>query len=177
MSKIAKAIADAIFNAKVGCGYESVLNGLREDIDTVGVKVWREDESVKFPFQAFKTDAGVDLYVHSVETRPDGSICYHTGLHFKLPEDYYMEICPRSSITNTRAVMQNAPGILDENYTGELTVVQRAIDGSGAQYKVGERIAQVIVRRRERIKWVEVQGKEDLGDTDRGDGGYGSTGK
>ena len=156
------------------------INSLLEQIDKVKVKVWREHESVKLPTYAKSGDACVDVYVDSIETKPDGRVCYHTGLHFKLPEDYEMEIRPRSSNTKTIAVMQNAPGTLDEGYTGELMIVHRNLEYSKVaipQYTVGDRCAQILVRRRERIVWDEVSSVQDLGNTERGSGGFGSSGK
>lgn len=71
-----------------------------------------------------------------------------------------MEIRPRSSITKTKSVIQNAPGTVDEGY-----------------YSVGDKVAQLLIRRRERIVWDQVKSLDDLGYTDRGDGGSGSTGR
>ena len=156
------------------------INSLLEQIDEVKVKVWREHESVKLPTYAKSGDACMDVYVDSIETKPDGRVCYHTGLHFKLPEDYEMEIRPRSSNTKTIAVMQNAPGTLDEGYTGELMIVHRNLEYSKVaipQYSVGDRCAQILVRRRERIVWDEVSSVQELGNTERGSGGFGSSGK
>lgn len=156
------------------------INSLLEELDQVKVKVWREHESVKLPTYAKSGDACMDIYVDSVETKPDGRVCYHTGLHFKLPEDYEMEIRPRSSNTKTIAVMQNAPGTLDEGYTGELMIVHRNLEYSKVaipQYSVGDRCAQILVRRRERIVWDEVSSVQELGNTERGSGGFGSSGK
>ena len=156
------------------------INSLLEQIDKVEVKVWREHESVKLPTYAKPGDACMDVYVDSVEIKPDGRVCYHTGLHFKLPEDYEMEIRPRSSNTKTIAVMQNAPGTLDEGYTGELMIVHRNLEYSKVavpQYTVGDRCAQILVRRREHIVWDEVSSVQDLGNTERGSGGFGSSGK
>lgn len=156
------------------------INSLLEELDKVKVKVWRENESVKLPTYAKSGDACMDVYVDSIETKPDGGVCYHTGLHFKLPEDYEMEIRPRSSNTKTMAVMQNAPGTLDEGYTGELMIVHRNLENPKVavpQYTVGDRCAQILVRRRERIVWDEVYTLNDLGNTERGSGGFGSSGK
>lgn len=156
------------------------INSLLEQLDEVKVKVWREHESVKLPTYAKSGDACMDVYVDSIETKPDGGVCYHTGLHFKLPEDYEMEIRPRSSNTKTIAVMQNAPGTLDEGYTGELMIVHRNLEYSKVaipQYSVGDRCAQILVRRRERIVWDEVSSVQELGNTERGSGGFGSSGK
>ena len=182
MSKITKAIANAIYGFNIGdiSTYDELIKQLERDIDTVNVKIWCEDETVKLPTYARPGDACMDVYVHSVEIKEDCRIVYHTGLHFKLPDDYEMEIRPRSSNTKTTAVMQNSPGTLDENYTGELMIVHREMNTGimpTPHYKVGDRVAQILVRRRERIQWNEVVTKEDLGITERGDGGFGSTGR
>lgn len=149
-------------------------------LDECKVKVWREDNTVKLPTYSKEGDACMDVYVHRIETKPDGRIVYHTGLHFALPENYEMKIRPRSSITKTLAVMQNAPGTLDQGYRGELMIVHRDIESpkSGiAHYSVGDRCAQILVCRREQIIWDEVKTKEELGVTERGIGGFGSTGR
>lgn len=182
MSKIARTIANAIYDVKQGVidNYDNLLKQLELGLDEVEVKVWREDDTVKLPTYAHDDDACMDIYVHSVEYKDDGRVIYHTGLHFKLPEDYEMEIRPRSSITKTIVIIQNTPGCLDEGYTGELMIVMRNLDDptlSISVYGVGDRVAQIIIRRRERIIWNEVKNLEDLGMTKRGNGGYGSTGK
>lgn len=182
MSKISRAIANAIYDVKRGVieDYDNLLKRLEKDLDEVEVKIWREDDTVKLPIYAKSGDACMDVYVHSIEYKDDGRVVYHTGLHFKLPEDYEMEIRPRSSNTKTLAVMQNTPGTLDGGYRGELMIVHRQIDdptNSCSEYGVGDRVAQILIRRRERIVWDEVTTKEDLGTTERGDGGFGSTNK
>ena len=182
MSKIARAIANVIYDAQQGLifSFDELVKKLEKDLDNVEVKIWREDDTVKLPTYAHNDDACMDVYIHSIEYKDDGRIIYHTGLHFELPKDYEMEIRPRSSITKTIAIMQNTPGCLDEGYRGELTIVHRQIDyqtSSCSQYGVGDRVAQIIIRRRERIIWNEVKNLEDLGETSRGNGGYGSTGK
>lgn len=179
MSKVVEIISEALRtlhynnNVEEACGILSQLNECK-------VKVWREDETVKLPTYAKPGDACMDVYVHSIEYKDDGRVVYHTGLHFKLPKDYEMEIRPRSSNTKTMAVMQNAPGTLDEGYTGELMIVHRDMDdptASVSRYGVGDRVAQIIIRRRERIIWDEVSTQEELGVTERGENGFGSTGR
>lgn len=149
-------------------------------LDECKVKVWREDDTVKLPTYSKEGDACMDVYVHRVEFKDDGRVVYHTGLHFALPKDYEMIIRPRSSNTKTTLVMQNSPGTLDGGYRGELLVVMRdMIDPTSgkSEYGIGDRCAQILVRRRERIFWAEVKTKEELGVTERGDGGFGSTNK
>lgn len=179
MSKTVNILTTAIGWAMEGAPLGDVINKLKE-LDEVEVKIWREDDTVKLPTYAKPGDACMDVYVHSIEYKDDGRVVYHTGLHFRLPEDYEMEIRPRSSMTKTYAIMQNSPGTLDEGFTGELLIVHRDLcepEVSYEHYKVGDRCAQIIVRRRERIIWNEVETKEDLGITERGDGGFGSTNK
>lgn len=179
MSKIVDVISDALRTLYYGNDVEEACDVLAK-LNECKVKVWREDETVKFPTYAKPGDACMDVYVHSVEKKDDGRIVYHTGLHFALSEDYEMEIRPRSSMTKTLAIMQNAPGTLDEGYTGELMIVHRSLDNPNiamAQYDVGDRCAQILVRRRERIIWYEVATQEELGVTERSAGGFGSSGK
>lgn len=179
MSKFVDVLTTAIGWAMQGAPFGDVANKLAE-LDICKVKVWREDETVKLPTYSKEGDACMDVYVHRVEFKDDGRVVYHTGLHFALPEDYEMEIRPRSSNTKTMAIMQNAPGTLDQGYRGELMIVQRDLvdlmDGQ-AYYGVDERVAQILIRRRERIFWAEVKTQNELGDTERGEGGFGSTGK
>lgn len=181
MSKLIETIVSAIvlgIHNKDNKNMEYMVRDVLSKLDRVEVKVFREDDTVKLPTYGKDGDACMDVYVHHVENKPDGRIVYHTGLHFRLPEDYEMEIRPRSSNTKTHAVMQNAPGTLDEGYTGELMIVHRRMDKyDDPEYQVGERVAQILIRHRERIIWQEVTTQEELGTTERGAGGFGSTGK
>lgn len=179
MSKFVDTLTTAIGWAMEGASFKDVAEKLKE-LDECKVKVWREDDTVKLPIYSKEDDACMDVYVHRIEYKDDGRVVYHTGLHFKLPDDYEMTIRPRSSNTKTTAIMQNAPGTLDAGYTGELLVVHRdMIDptSSKSEYGIGDRCVQVMVRRRERIIWDEVATQEELGSTERGEGGFGSTGK
>lgn len=181
MSKLVETIASAIvlgIHNKDNENMEYMVRDVLSKLDRVEVKVFREDDTVELPTYGKDGDACMDVYVHHVENKPDGRIVYHTGLHFRLPEDYEMEIRPRSSNTKTHAVMQNAPGTLDGGYTGELMIVHRRMDKyDDPEYQVGERVAQILIRHRERIIWQEVTTQEELGTTERGAGGFGSTGK
>lgn len=176
MSKIRSVLAKVIsFASDQPMSYNEVFE-LLDGIDTCKVKIWLE-EGAKMPKYAHEDDACMDLFVKNIEL-DGGRIIYHTGVHVALPEDYEMEIRPRSSITKTKSIIQNAPGTIDEGYRGEIMVVCRRIDRYGdPSYSVGDKVAQLLIRRRERIVWDQVKSLDDLGYTDRGDGGFGSTGR
>lgn len=178
MSKIVEVIGDALRALHYNDDLREACDILNQ-LDECKVKVWREDDTVKLPTYSKEGDACMDVYVHWREYKEDGRVVYHTGLHFKLPEDYEMVIRPRSSMTKTFAVMQNAPGTLDGGYTGELMIIHRDlkdVENPYAYYNVGDRCGQILVRRRERIIWDEVKTQDELGITERGENGFGSTG-
>lgn len=176
MSKIKGLLARVISLAsEQPMSYKEAIE-LLDGIDTCKVKIWLEEGAI-LPKYAHKEDACMDLFVKDVEL-DGGRTIYHTGVHVALPEDYEMEIRPRSSITKTKSVIQNAPGTVDEGYRGEIMVVCRRVDCyDDPSYSVGDKVAQLLIRRRERIVWEEVESLEDLGKSDRGDNGFGSTDK
>lgn len=221
MSKLALAIANAIYDFKTGHieTLDQLYNQLNRDIDNVSVKVWREDKSVPLPHYGKEGDACCDVYAKSIvyDAEKDRYVV-HTGLHFALPDDYEMELRPRSSNTKTEYYVPNAPMTLDWGFRGELLVIfknrtsshlyksiyligqtleettrnnqkardilidaieeyDKIIEDIGCSYKEGDRICQLLVRRREQIKWDEVETIEELGTTERGAGGFGSTGR
>lgn len=218
MSKLSKAIANAIIEFNSGLlTQDELFDELEQDIDDVSVKVWREDKSVPLPIYGKEGDACCDVYAKSIEYDADKDrFIIHTGLHFALPDEYEMELRPRSSNTKTDFYMPNSPGTLDWGYRGELLVIFknrsnihlcRCVEDSlmainqlkhvtnrieeitnncmkeleqvmnGFPYKEGDRICQLLVRRREKITWDEVETLEELGTTERGVKGFGSTGK
>lgn len=218
MSKLSKAIANAIIEFNTGfLTQDELYQKLEQDIDDVSVKVWREDKSVPLPIYGKEGDACCDVYAKSIEYDADKDrFIIHTGLHFALPDEYEMELRPRSSNTKTDFYMPNSPGTLDWGYRGELLVIFKnrsnihlcsCVENSlmainqlkhvtnrieeitnncmkeleqvmnGFPYKEGDRICQLLVRRREKITWDEVETLEELGTTERGTEGFGSTGK
>ena len=222
MSKLSKAIANAIIEFNAGLlTQDELYQKLERDIDNVSVKVWREDKSVPLPTYGKEGDACCDVYAKSIDYDSDKDrFIIHTGLHFALPDEYEMELRPRSSNTKTELYVPNAPGTLDWGYRGELLIIfkgrtnvhlfraveelkdcVRGIPGVGKNrflaacsneldkagftfpYRPisddyeGDRVCQLLVRRREKITWDEVETLEELGTTERGVKGFGSTGK
>ena len=182
--ELGQAILNAIVAYGEGDNISNVLCELQDEIYSImtantKVKVWREEKDVELPKYMNPGDACCDLYAKSIEYKDDRMIV-HTGLHFQLPENYEMEIRPRSSITKTYLYIPNTPGTVDEGYRGEVLVIFRKVDRcllDEKVFNVGDRVAQLLIRRIEKIEWEEVETLEELGTTKRGNGGYGSTGK
>lgn len=98
-----------------------------------------------------------------------------TGLFVELPENFEMQVRPRSGLAAKHGVtVLNAPGTIDADYRGEIKVILVNLSNTAFEIKPGERIAQLVVARHERVEW---QAVEVLSDTERGNGGFGSTGK
>ena len=97
-----------------------------------------------------------------------------TGLYIQLPIGYEGQIRPRSGLALQKGLsVPNAPGTIDSDYRGEIKVLLINLSDKPVVIKHGERIAQLVVARYERVEWQEVT---KLDDTDRGAGGFGSTG-
>lgn len=158
------------------------------------VKVKKLSENAVLPKKAHKTDAGFDLVATSREIDIDGNIVYGTGLAFEIPEGYVGYIFPRSSISKKNVMLTNAVGVIDSGYRGEvmakfkMTIEAGMLirEGAGEHYypitefangrvyNVGERIAQLIIMP---LPKIELEEATELSESDRGEGGYGSTGK
>lgn len=135
------------------------------------VKIKKLHENAVIPQYAKKGDAGLDLTATSLAIQGYNYV-YGTGLAVEIPEGHVGLLFPRSSISKTGMWQTNSVGVIDSGYRGEIKVVLRT-DGTHAEaYKVGERIAQLIIVPYPKIELLEVG---ELSDTDRGEGGFGST--
>lgn len=126
------------------------------------------------PTYAKELDSGVDLTAISAKDIDEGGygyIEYGTGLAIEIPEDYVGLLFPRSSISNTGLILANAVGVIDPGYTGEVKFRFKHIPNT-KKYNLGDRIGQLIIIPRPKL---EFEIAEDLAESDRGDGGFGST--
>lgn len=97
-----------------------------------------------------------------------------TGLYLEIPAGYEVQVRPRSGLAAKRGVtVLNAPGTIDADYRGEVCVILVNLGQEAFVIEKGERIAQLVLARHERIEWEE---SETLGASERGEGGFGSTG-
>lgn len=139
------------------------------------MKVKKLHHKAQTPQKAHPTDAGFDLTCTTVKYT-DKFIEYGTGLAVQLPENTVGLLFPRSSVTNKDLILGNCVGVLDQNYTGEIKFRYKKIpqsNGSANIYQEGDRIGQLVVLS---LPSVSISIVDDLEKTDRGDGGYGSTG-
>lgn len=162
------------------------------------VKIKKLNSKAQIPSYAHLGDAGMDVVATSVDITDD-YIEYGTGLAFEVPEGYCMLIFPRSSNSKKDLLLANSVGVLDSTYRGELKLrfkrsyrnLAKDIDGlyhsvathgsderfwmdCTKRYNVGDKVGQIIILPYPTIEFDEV---DSLSETDRGEGGFGSSGK
>lgn len=122
--------------------------------------------------------AGLDLKAnisHEIILKPLQRVLVETGLFIELPVGYEAQIRPRSGLAYKHGItVLNSPGTIDADYRGEVKVLLVNLSDTEFVIKDGERIAQMVIAKHEQIAWEE---SEMLNDTNRGAGGFGSTGK
>ena len=133
-----------------------------------------------FPAPAYATDlsAGMDLKADIAEPVTLGPLqrtVIPTGLYIALPEGTEAQIRPRSGLAARQGItVLNSPGTVDADYRGEIKVILVNLSDTAAVINPGDRIAQMVIARYEKIQWEET---ESLEETSRGEGGFGSTGR
>ena len=149
------------------------------------IKIKKLYEDSILPTKAHATDAGYDLYAHSKSYDNNGNVVYGSGVAMEIPKGYTGLVFPRSSNAKKDLLLSNSVGVIDSGYRGEVlfkfkpsSVIEKPdlayIPESIAKYEIGERIGQIIIIPYPDVEFVEV---EELDDSDRGTGGYGSSGK
>ncbi len=140
------------------------------------VKIKKLDKNAIIPKYAKNGDAGMDLTATSKWYDDDNNVCYGTGIAMEIPKGYVGLVFPRSSNAKQDLILSNSVGVIDSGYRGEITVKFKIVEGRplAKDYNIGDRVCQIIIIPYPNIEFVEVS---DLSKTDRGDGGYGSSGK
>ncbi len=125
-----------------------------------------------------KASAGMDIRANLEQTvvlKPLERILIPTGLYVELPVGYEAQIRPRSGLAlNEGLGILNSPGTIDADYRGEIGVIVVNLSNNVIQIEDGERICQMVINKVEQAEWVEVGTLEE---SERGDGGFGHTGK
>lgn len=137
--------------------------------------------SAKAPERMTDGAAGFDLYASDAEAlylpgvsalrRP---VRFHTGVAFEIPEGFVGLVFPRSSVCRTSMRLSNCVGVIDSDYRGEVSLVFDRTQTGREAYRAGDRVGQIVFVK---LPEVELEQAEELSETERGDGGYGSTGR
>jgi dUTP pyrophosphatase len=141
------------------------------------VKIKKLNPNVVIPSYAKDGDAGMDVIATSIISETDTQITYGLGIALEIPKGFVGLVFPRSSIRKTRLQLSNSVGVIDSGYRGELQATFNKINNNSVSendYKVGDRIAQIMIIPHPDIQFEEA---DELSDTERGEGGFGSTGK
>lgn len=142
----------------------------------VNVDIKRLDPSVALPTYAYEGDAGLDLRANAdVVIAPHERVLVPTGLAIALPDGFAGFVQPRSGMALKRGLsIANTPGLIDARYRGELKVICVNLDSHEPIYiERGERIAQLVIQE---VPVIHLHEVDELDETDRGTGGFGSSG-
>ena len=147
-------------------------------MEKISVKILKLDEKVNTP--CYQTDgaSGMDLCAfisEPITLKPLERKLIPTGLYIALPEGYEAQIRPRSGLAIKNGItVLNTPGTIDADYRGEICVILVNLSADEFTINDGDRICQMVIARHETAEWIPV---ETLSTTERGDGGFGHTGK
>lgn len=138
------------------------------------INIKKLHENAVIPQYAKKSDAGLDLVATSIISETATQITYGIGLAMEIPDGFVGLVYPRSSIRKTELGLNNSVGVIDSGYRGELQATFNKLHGEQSEpYLIGDRIAQIIIIPYPPIEFTEVN---ELSDSERGTGGFGSTG-
>ena len=155
------------------------IEAILEKVQPMNIKVKKVLEKAILPIQGSDGAAGFDLVAATEKFKPEltGPIWeYDTGLAFEIPPGYVGLVFPRSSITTkTTLMLGNGVGVIDSDYRGTIKFQYRNVNlAAGKKYNVGDRIGQIIIMP---VPSVNFEEANELNETSRGQGGFGSTGQ
>lgn len=131
--------------------------------------------SAVVPRKAHASDAGYDMACTRYEVTNGELFTYHTDISVEIPDGYVGLLFPRSSIYKKDLFLTNSVGVVDSGYRGEVMFKFKSIASEVKQhYQVGDRIGQLIIIPYPNVEFVEA---DELSESDRGEGGYGSSGR
>jgi len=161
-----------------------VLNKINTDIknetqetpiynNSLIVKVKKLSDNAVIPSYSKVGDAGMDLTITREIENTSFSVSYGFGISMEIPKNFVGLVFPRSSVRNQDLILSNCVGVIDSGYRGEIQATFKKTNGlDSIKYKVGDRGAQIIILPYPQVKMVE---SDELSDTERGTGGFGST--
>lgn len=139
------------------------------------LKVKRLNPEAKIPGYAHEGDSGMDLYsVEETELKPGETKAVKTGLQISMPKGFEAQVRPKSGLAlNHGITVLNTPGTIDSGYRGEIKVIMANFGKQAYKVEKGKKIAQMVIAR---VEEAEIQESEELDQTTRNQGGFGSTG-
>lgn len=137
------------------------------------VKIKKLHPDTVIPVYAKPGDAGLDLVATEKLIETTNQITYGTGISIEIPEGYVGLVFPRSSIRKYELELSNSVGVIDSGYRGEIQLTFNIITSYANVYEKGDKIGQLIILPYPSIELLEV---DELSETERGTGGFGSTG-
>lgn len=145
----------------------------------LNVKIKKLSKDAAIPTYAKHGDAGMDLTATSKSYDEHGNVCYGTSLAFEIPFGYVGLLFPRSSNTKKDLLLGNSVGVIDSGYRGEVMFkfrpvmpLERDIEFGPREHEMGDRIGQIVILPYPQVNFIEV---DELSNSDRGIGGFGST--
>lgn len=142
------------------------------------VRFKKKDESSKLPVKGSLNAACYDVYAHSIKLQRPDKIIVGLGFMTEIPPGFKGILVPRSSISKTNWSLANSIGIIDADYRGEWMMILKTSTSNfmyePLPFAMGERCAQIYF---EKVNDIEIEETDELSDTARGEGGFGSTGK
>lgn len=172
LSENKKDLLITIFKTTINRGFTYMANPR----ERISVKILKMNDDAVIPSYAHDTDAGADVYsCEDITIEAGETKLVHTGLKFEIPSGYEVQVRPRSGNSlKTKIRIANTPGTIDSNYRGELGVI---VDNTGTEpinITKGFKIAQILIAPTPMMEFTVV---DKLANSDRGEGGYGSTDK
>jgi dUTP pyrophosphatase len=162
---------------------DTLLNQLTSEVQTnfeaagfaTNVKIKKLHPNSVIPSYSKEGDAGMDLTIVQIHHNTSSEVTYGFGLAIEIPKGFVGLIFPRSSIRKLDLLLTNSVGVIDSGYRGEIQSTFKKTDGDRSIiYEVGERGAQIIIIPYPKINFIV---SEELSSSERGEGGFGSTGK
>ena len=145
---------------------------IKNNINSLKVKFKKLHPQAVMPAYAKKGDAAMDLYAAEIKQDKWGNYVYLTGVALEIPPGFVGLLFPRSSVSKTSLSLANSVGVVDSGYRGEI-MLKFGCSSNLSCYKVGDRVGQLIIMPYPQVQFEQV---EELSDSDRGEGGFGSTG-
>jgi len=140
------------------------------------IKLQKVTEDARMPIKGSEHAAAYDVYAHSI-TEANGKVTVGLGFKTEIPKGYKGILVPRSNLTKFHWVLNNSYGVIDSDYRGEwmaiFTPIQIGSIVPDFPYQIGERVAQIYF---DKVEEVELSEVEEIASSDRGEGGFGSTG-